>query len=226
MSNSDALFVGHYSMGDTQHFFEVSEREVSRMVTSVSRVLKSFDRFDNDCALVISPHDAWLRTVPLQRALIADRKVVMDAEDSPFEAPRIEAFMRRMRPSLVFGISSGVLEGLKQMGFDARTLFANAHVWVTDAGAYTVLQEAECKSLLRWAQLGPAVGLECAFGGGVHVSERDWVLAKDPRGVLVSSRLDPAPSLQECPTGVMAEIVTQPCGCGAIAPRVDLWREA
>jgi len=225
MNTSDAIFVGHYSDGSTQHFLEISEREVSRMMTGVARVLKSFDRFANDYALVVSPHDAWLRTVPLQRALIADRKVVMDAEDSPFEAPRIEAFMRRMQPALVFGISSGVLDGLEQMGFDPQTLFLSAHVWVTDAGAYARLQGAQCQSLLRWTQLGPATGLECAFGGGVHVSERDWVLAKDPRGVLVSSRLDPAVALQECQTGVVAEIVTQPCACGAIAPRVDLWRQ-
>lgn len=222
MSNGfQPLFVGHFFDGEDWQFLPVTERAAKRAMRAYLRVLDSFSFPPGSRALVIANYDDWAMTIPLEMALTTSRITILNADASPFEAGRIEAFIRRFDPKLVIGVDAGVLQGLDSAGHDIHRLFAGRRVWTRDAASHNRLaaEEGGC-SVYRWSMLGPALGMECREACGLHVDGEEWDLRLQDGEVLVSSRLDrQAAALRSQRTGLCGTIEEGICACGNADPR-------
>lgn len=217
---SQPLFVGHFFDGQDWQFLPVTERDAKRAMRAYLRVLDSFSLPPGSRALVIANYDDWAMTIPLEMALTASKITIFNADASPFEAGRIESFIRRFDPGLIIGVDAGVLQGLDSAGHDLDRLFSGRSVWTRDAGSYERLSGKEGSSnVYRWNMLGPAVAMECREACGLHVDGEEWDLQVQDGEVLVSSRLGREPALQSQRTGVSGSLEEGICACGNADPR-------
>jgi len=215
-------FVGHYWDGADWNYLPMTHREVERAVLTNIRVMDTFRHPTRSGVLVIACFDDWALTIPLEEAVIRSKNIVYNADDSPFEANRIEAFLRRFNPPMVFGVSEGVLQGLQTMGHSAAELFAGRTVWCRDPAAYRQLAGVPEIRLRRWQQIGPAAAMECVAGGGLHVDAEEWLLEEDNGEILVTNRLGRFPEITRVTTGLKGSIDTRCCPCGISNPKVVL----
>ena len=215
-------YVGHFWDGKDWNFMPMTHRESDRALHFNYRVLETFNFPRRGGALVIACYDDWAMTMPLEDALIQHNQIIYNADESPFEANRIEMFIRRMNPAVVIGVSAGVLQGLTSMGHDPAQLFAGRTVWCRDFASYEQLRAAEGIALRHWRQIGPAAAMECVAGAGLHVDAEEWQLETQDGEILVTNRLDRFPKIVRQTTGLKGSIIHECCTCGLPHPRVVL----
>lgn len=214
------LFVGHFFDGREWQFLPVTERAAKRAMRAYLRVLDSFGFPPGSRALVIANYDDWAMTIPLEMALTASRITIFNADASPFEAGRIESFIRRFDPKLIIGVDAAVLQGLDSAGHDVHQLFAGRRVWTRDAASHDRLCGDESGGgVYRWSMLGPAPGMECREACGLHVDGEEWDLQVQGGELLVNSRLGREPALRSQSTGVKGVVEEGVCACGNADPR-------
>jgi hypothetical protein len=215
-------FVGHFWDGQDWNYLPMTHREVERSVIANIRILDTFRVPPRSGALVISSHDNWVMAIPLEEALMRSRQIIFNADNSPFEAGRIEAFLRRFNPPMVFGVSTQVLQGLENTGHDPRQLLAGRTVWCVDREAWQQLADVETLRLRQWRQIGPASAMECAAGAGLHVDTQEWLLEQDQGEIVITSRMNRYPELLRTRTGLRGHIDHSCCACGIAHPRIIL----
>jgi hypothetical protein len=224
MNNQAAtpLFVGHFFDGKAWQLLPVSDRDLRRSIKFYSALFDSFSiKPEHEGALILSCYDDWAMTVPLESALTANRIRIYNADSTPFEAQRIETFIRRFSPPWIIGVNDDVMQGLQTAGFDLKQLFGGRFVWVRDTASYQSLQalDADVK-VLRWQMIGPAIGMECAYGSGLHIDDLTWQLRSDDGEIIVESNLHRDGYSKAHKTGVYGQIDFGTCACGSSAPRV------
>jgi hypothetical protein len=131
-------------------------------------------------------------------------------------------FARRFNVAAVLGVTEETLEGFASLGHAPEQVFAGRIVWATPA-AYERLTPGRDYTLRRWTELGPAVGVECASGDGLHVSSEDWHLETAASSeLLLSSRLPRLVPFERWATGLYGAVDRVPCRCGSTDGRVRL----
>jgi hypothetical protein len=218
--NYQPLFIGHFHDGQQWQYLPMSSREVRRGMRVILQLLDSFRFPARSSALVIAGHDEWALTMPLETALTTNKMILFNADASPFEAPRIEAFIRRFDPPMVFGLTAEVLQGLESVGHDAGTLFNGRVVWTADAAAWHRLKVETDARVFRMMMIGPALAMECSQGCGLHIDAEEWTLDREGGQIVVTHRLGRQPALVRQKTGISGSIDNGVCRCGSASPRV------
>lgn len=221
-ANYQPLFIGHFHDGQQWQYLPMSAREVTRVMRGILQLLDSFRFPARSCALVIAGHDEWALSMPLETALTSNKMILFNADASPFEAPRIEAFIRRFDPPMVFGLSAEVLQGLESAGHDPAALFDGRVVWVADSQAYRRLKAETSARVFHLRMIGPALAMECSQGCGLHVDVEEWLLDQQGGEIVATHRLGRQPALIRQKTGVSGTIDSGVCRCGSASPRVIL----
>jgi hypothetical protein len=222
MSWTTPAVVGRYLDAGKAQFYPVSEAEIRRAARAYLRVLDSYSIAPRSQVLIVSLASQVAYFMPLERALEERNWVISYADASVFDAARVEMFARRFNVAAVFGVSQETLKGFDALGHVPEHVFAGRIVWATP-GAYARLSPGNGYTLRQWAELGPAVGVECAIGDGLHVSSEDWCLETTEGGeLLVSSRLPRLVPFERWPSGLHGELDRTPCRCGSTDGRVRL----
>jgi hypothetical protein len=213
--------IGCYTVGGETRFLPVSRMDMERAAEPFSRVLQSFDLKPRRYVLSISRSREAAQVIPFERAAVAANLIVCNADNTIFEAGRVESFLRRFDIAAVAGLSVEILDGLANAGFDAHKLLQGKIVWARN-GAYERLAGLSGIVLRRWIEIGPVLAIECVEGAGVHIDADEWQIGQQAGEIHLTNRLPRAESFDAVATGIVARLISQPCRCGNADPRVEL----
>jgi hypothetical protein len=211
------IAVGRYLDPNGKHFLPFTLGEVERGRNAMLRMLRTFHFRSGENVLFCSLLDEAAFVVPLERACNDYGLLILSADSSFFDAGRVESIMRRFDVSAVFGVTPATLAGLQALGHDPMKLFAHSKVWA-GPGAWEQLEGLP--HLRCWREVGPAIALECAAGGGPHICRFEWDVEEDKGEIVLSSRLARALPFRHYHTGVHARLDHTPCACGNADPRL------
>jgi len=214
------LFVASYTDANGRQFLPLSQAEHDRRVWFYRRIVDTFHLPARQVVLIISDYNDHALTIPLQSQLHADSHIPCYAESTIFDACRTENFLRRLDMQFVIGVNTPVLDGLEAAGFKPLELFANRIVFARDEGAYQRLSANDGITLRRWMEIGPAIGMECRHGGGLHIDANEWDVEFDNGEVVLSSRLATYIDFDKVHTGFYGSAVTELCDCGRDGLRI------
>jgi hypothetical protein len=215
------VMIGYYEDATGPQFAPVARPELDRAQEAYFQVISTFRFTPRSKVLVISRSREAAQVVPFERACVAANMVVCNADSSPFEAGRVEAFIRRFEIAAVAGLSAEVLDALVAAGHDPAKLFAGKVVWAR-SGAYERLAGLPSISLRRWTMVGPALCIECAHGEGPHLDSREWTPSVQAGRVVLKSRLPRALAVEVYDTGLQGEVDEGFCACGSADPRLAI----
>jgi len=221
-TSTPPCLVGRFSDGRKVHFLPLSDTEIERTSWFYRRILTTYTLPYRSVVLVISKFEDAALVIPLERALVTDGFIPCNAEATGFDAARTESFLRRLNPPLVFGLNMAVVAGLEALGHSPEQLLAGRIVWVRDEDAYRRLAGCPGITLRRWQEVGPAPGIECMGGEGLHLHDLEWLVTEDDGWISVTSKLNRALTFERQATGVRGRVVNTVCRCGVHGPRV-IW---
>lgn len=204
--------IGAFTANGETHFYGVTVAEIDRGAFAVARVLRTFDFKPGSTLLVISLVPEIIHYGAFERAAQMLGLYGINADDSPFDAGRVESISRQFDPPAMAGVSAQTLGGLKTFGHDAAKVLAGRTVWAR-ADAFEAVRAMPAVNARRVVAFGPHLAFECAHGG-LHYDSRDWVVeARD--GVLhISSRYQRAESVEGFNTGIRGAVESRACSCG------------
>lgn len=211
--------VGAYSVGETQHFHAATYTELSRTAGSFADVIATFGFAPEDFILTISLLPESIYFTAFESAVGKLGIYGTNADDSPFDAGRIEALSRQVDFVAACGASTHTLSGLRQFGHDPVEVFKGRTVWARP-DAFEEFEAMEGVDARRFVPLGPAFALECAHGG-LHVDHVEWNFSDDGGRIHVASRLAHVDPVDDVDTGVAGKMSRQPCPCGLTLAMID-----
>jgi hypothetical protein len=214
------LFIASYNDASGRQFQPLSQAEHDRRTWFYRRIVDSYNLPARQVVLIISDYNDHALTIPLQALLHADGHIPCYAESTIYDARRTENFLRRLDVQVVVGINTAVLNGLDAAGFNPLDLFANRIVFARDEDAYQRLRACSNITLRRWMDVGPAIGMECSHGGGLHIDANEWEVELDNGEVVLTSRLATSIDYSRVRTGFFGTAVTALCDCGRDGVRV------
>lgn len=207
-------FIGTYVAHGRLNFYGATATEIDRASFAVSRVLRSFTFPAGSNILTISMIPEIIQYGAFERAVQMLGLYGLNADDSPFDAGRVESIARQFAPVAVCGVAKSTLDGLAMMGHDVATVFCGRVVWARPDAFEAVSALAHVDSR-RVVSVGPVLALECAFGG-LHYDSREWSIVNTVWGTLaISSRLDRVEPLIDLDTGLAGRVEDVACRCGA-----------
>ena len=216
-----AAFLGSFLDENTLAFLPVSIPELYRSQQTIERVLSTFGFERGSYVLLISLLENSVYAVPFERALMGLGLLITNADRSEYESQRIESIMRRFNVAAVVGVTHSILDSLINAGYSISTLFRGRVVWATE-DAFRKLQDVPDIVLRRVLEVGPAFGLECVAGEGIHIDCTEWTYEMEAGEILISSRLARAIDFKSHPTGVNGRLDYSPCRCGNSDPRIHV----
>lgn len=217
------MAVGRYFSADGERVpLPYSMMELERQRRFALRVLSTFHFHPGVNIMFTALMDEGAHFLGVERAIMSYGMVVASADSSLYDANRVESIARRFPLAAVFGVTPGTLDGLKNFGHSAEKVFAGMPVWARP-GAYEALRalpSIQASQVLRVMEVGPALGLECSEGVGVHVDRFEWDVESEDGEVLISSRLERCDVFERLRTGVKGHVVHGTCACGNPDPRI------
>jgi hypothetical protein len=215
---NEPVGIGAFLNASGKTFLPASQEEIDRTDQFVSRTLSTFHFRTGGHILVISMLDMWVQFMPLERGAMDYGLVVCSADDSPWDAARVESIMRRFDVSAVAAVSNDCLNGLEQLGHDPAAVFGDAVVWAyPDACA-----RLDKSNVHRFMQLGPAIAMECGQKDGLHIDHFEWNVESVDGELQLSSKMPRAMDFKRFATGIRGEVEQGICGCGNTDPRIRL----
>lgn len=216
-----ADLIGRYTVGDEAHFLPLSIRELSRASEFAGCILDTAAIAPGRAVLLVCQFEEAAQFVPIEEALTERGLILTNAEASIFDGARALSVLRRFDVACVIGINAALLDSMMALDADITALLKGRIVWARRC-AYERLAALTGFTLLRYLEVGPALGLECIESAGAHIDAREWELASIGGEIRVSSRLARVVPLEKAPTGVFARIQHSVCACGLSDPRVCL----
>lgn len=204
-------FIGCYDALGTRHFYGATAQEIDRSAFALSRVLRSFEFAPGSNVLTISMVPEVIQYGAFERAVQMLGFYGLNADDSPFDAGRVESIVRQFTPVAVCGVAKSTLDGLAMMGHDPAKIFAGRVVWARP-DAYDALVALGIPAR-RVASIGPMLALECA-AGGLHFDDREWIIDEEEGALSLSSRMNRVEPVERLATGYMGSISAEACRCG------------
>ncbi|MGH9026022.1 MAG: hypothetical protein ACRDWD_07895 [Acidimicrobiia bacterium] len=205
--------IGSYRVGDDLVTFPVSEDDLQRDILTAQKNLSSLGVERGKRALVTSMLAEGAQYWPVQIGLLMAGTQMSCADASRSDAFRTRMFLNGPTYDVAVGISGDVLDGLLDLDASLGELFGRVPVVAARSDAIGRLRDAGVEARL-WLHVGPTIAVECDTGGGAHVDGEEWRVESDGGEVRVSARNVRAARIDGVPTGVRAEIVGEPCGCG------------
>jgi hypothetical protein len=204
-------FIGCYDVAGERRFYGATGAEVDRASFTISRVLRTFEFEPGSNILTISMVPEIIQYGAFERAVQMLGLYGLNADDSPFDAGRVESVARQFTPVAICGVAKSTLDGLAMMGHDPAIVFAGRVVWARP-DAYDAVRALGIPAR-RVASIGPMLALECA-SGGLHFDNRDWTLEDRDGELSLSSRMDRVEALERLQTGYIGQVSHEPCACG------------
>jgi len=127
--------------------------------------------------------------------------VIANGMPSPFDAYRLEMYLRRFRLTAAIGIAPDTLNSLEQQGHDLQKLFASTAVLAALPGAWERLRVLGFKPW-RLIALGPLLAIEAPDASGARFNNREWQVTGGGDGLRVSAGPQRACDFRELETGV------------------------
>lgn len=215
----EPALIGSYPDVAGRAFLPVSAAELQRSANMIDRVVETFGIAKGRYLLLISLLQDGAFAVPFERALMDRGIIVTNADNSRYEAARIESIIRRFDIAAVAGVTAEVLDGLSEQGHDPQELFRAKLVWARPCG-YERLRSLEGIMLRRWIEFGPAFGLECQAATGVHIDSGEWLVTAGSGGLVLDSRLARSWPVRDWRSGMAGAVERSPCACGLADYRV------
>lgn len=205
-------FIGTYNVRGEVSFYGATAAEIDRSAFTLTRVLRTFGFAPGANMLTISMVPEIIQYGGFERAVQMLGLYGLNADDSPFDAGRVESISRQFNPAAICGVAASTLEGLRMFGHDAATVLAGRTVWARP-DAYAQVTKMDNVDVRQVVSIGPVLALECAHGS-LHYDSRDWtIVARD--GVLrLTSRYDRIEPLTDLDTGYLGSTPDMPCTCG------------
>jgi hypothetical protein len=204
--------IGAFVLNGTSHFYGVTAAEMDRGAFAVTRVLRSFDFKPGSTLLVISLVPEIVHYGAFERAAQMLGFYGINADDSAFDAGRVESISRQFDPPAMVGVSGQTIEGLRMFGHNVENVFAGRTVWAR-ADAYNAVKVIPRVNARRIVSLGPLLAFECAHGG-IHYDSRDWIVEVRGGWLHLSSRLERVHPINDLDTGLRGVVEEHACSCG------------
>lgn len=124
---------------------------------------------------------------------------------TPFDAYRLEMYLRRFKFDVVFGTTVETLDGLQQGGHDIGKVFSTARLCIALPDAAARLREAgvAAGNLLM---VGPFLAIEAAPGEGARFNNREWTVEAIDGELHVTSTSPRAARFERIATGVKGRV--------------------
>ena len=212
--------VGAYSVDGRSHFHAATFHELDRTGGSFAEILATYGFASESFVLVVSMTPEVTYFAPFETALQHLGIYGTNADDSPFDAGRVESLSRQVKYVAACGIGQNVLNGLQQFGHDPAKVFAGRTVWARP-DAYAEVAALDGVDARKIGFFGPAIGIECAHGS-VHVDDREWSFGEIGGNVKLSSRLHHVEPIADLDTGVKGRLASKPCSCSSALAVIDL----
>ena len=204
-------FIGTMSAGGTVQFYAASAAEIDRGAFAIVRVLRSFRFAPGSTILTISTVPEIVQYGVFERAVQMLGMLGINADDSPFDAGRVESISRQFRPAAICGVSAATIEGLRALGHDPAECVGGRTVWARP-DAYVAVAALPGVDARRVVSIGPAFALECAHGS-VHYDAREWLIRAVDGTLRISSRHLRAQHVQDFDSRIPGDVATPPCPC-------------
>lgn len=209
-SNPD--IVGSYAVGTRREFYSAMRTELDRSGTRMVRTLQTFGFAPQSFVLTISSTPEVIQFAPFEAAVQQLGLFGINADDSPFDAGRVESISRQFNPAGMMGVSAQTLEGLKMMGHDPETVFRGRVIWARP-DAWQAVRRMDGVTARRCLLIGPALGFGCEQGE-VHLDRWEWDIRSEQGELVLSSRLNRFEPVSGLRTGVMGAVSGAACSCG------------
>jgi hypothetical protein len=202
----DALSViGRIKLASVILPYPMSFRDVERDTEWALSQLTAMQLRDDRLSLFISAGAEMAQVWPYENAAQQLGSPLCFAENSPFDAYRVEMFLRRFDIQLVFGVTRAIVQGLIDGGHDLHKVFSAAGHVVAHADAWQLLRAAGVAAW-RLVPLGPAYALEPPAGGGVRYDQREWFVEEKQGELLLTSLARRAAPFVRLHTGVSGSV--------------------
>jgi len=197
--------VGSYDDGAGRVAWEISHDEMQRDIGSATTVLRDLGIGPGDrvlwCSRLSEAGQFW--PFVLGTVLVGARVSSADATTS--DAARVAMFLRQLEYRAVMGVDDAVLDGLDELGLDAREVFGAVPLVGARAGAYERLVAcglAPCHVVL----CGPAVAVARAPGGPARLDAAEWRAEASGGRITVTSRNARATRFDRTRTAIRGDV--------------------
>jgi hypothetical protein len=210
--------IGWYPSADGPQPYEATPVEMVRHEDGARVQLQRFGVVHDDILLFTGRASEAVQFAPWEQAAnqLGAAYTVVDGYRS--DAQRLLAYLGQFSPRAVLGLVDELVAGLSDQANVAEVL-ATVPVVAARPLARARLAEHGVDALL-WLHAGPAVAVECLARAGAHVDVR-WAPAIDNGELVVHGQPDQLLSARIA-TGLPARLLTTPCDCGSVDPRIVL----
>jgi len=199
--------VGRVVLGDEVTPWPVSEADIDDEAESVAARLAALGLGDGDLVLIASLLSQAIHVVPFEKAAGKVGALYSSSDATPFDAFRTDALVRQLRPKVVLGIDSPVLDGLDELGRDLAQVFSTVGAVVaSDSKARDRLVAAGVPAR-GWVKLGATSALQGLGDDDFVYDQTRWQVDEDDGMLLVTNlapRLTPSERFR---TGVRGHVV-------------------
>ena len=173
----------------------VSEADIDDEAESLAARLAALGLGDGDLVLIASLLSQAIHVVPFEKAAGKVGALYSSSDATPFDAFRTEALVRQLRPNVVLGIDSPVLDGLDELGHDLGRVFAEVGAVVAaDVGARDRLVAGGVPAR-GWVKLGATSAVQGLDDDAFVYDETRWQVDEDGGELVLSNiaaRLTPS----------------------------------
>jgi hypothetical protein len=220
LDRPETELIGRFALGERYVEFPVGRAEFARDARWMRRVLEQYGLGSGAHLLNISGGWEVPWTEPLLDACRQLHVIYSNAELFSWDAKRAEMFVRRLSPDMVIGMDAEYLQSLANIVEPAERLGPVPHLLLRPDARDTATEFGLRFRL--YSPLGPATGIECSFGTGLHVNADEWALAESDGELRVSTAGDRLAHFTDQELGLTGHLDDTDCPCGLSGPRVLL----
>lgn len=203
----DALIlIGRIKLAGAIMPYPMHRRDIDADTEWALSLFKTMDMRDDVLSLFVSAGAETAQVWPYENAAQRLGAPLSFAENSPFDAYRVEMFLRRFPIQVAFGITHAIVQGLLDAGHDLRKAFGSAQHVVAHHDAWPLLQAANVPAW-RLISLGATYAIEPPTGGGARYDQREWFVEEKGGELLLTSLASRAAPFVRMHTGVRGTVV-------------------
>jgi hypothetical protein len=213
--------IGRFPVGEGFVEFPLGRPELARDTAWTQRVLESYGLAPGAHLVNISAgwQSPWI--VPLLDACRSLHVIYSNVEAMTWDAKRAEMFIRRLNPEMVIGMDGAFLTSLANIVEPAERLGPVPHLLLRP-DAREVARDLGLDGFRLFSPLGPAIGIECRHGTGLHVDPDEWTVDAVDGELRISTTGDRLARLRDQELGLGGHLDETHCSCGLPGARVHL----
>jgi hypothetical protein len=221
LERAETEMIGRFPIGEQFVEFPVGRPELVRDTAWVRRILEQYGLGSGAHLLNVSGGWEVPWTDPLLQACRQLHVVYSNAELFSWDAKRAEMFIRRLDPDMVIGITGEYLASMASIVEPVERLGSVRHLLLRP-DARDAAGDFGLGGFRLYSPLGPAIGLECPFGTGLHVDPDEWRVTAHDGELRISTAGDRLARLADQDIGLAGRLDETACACGLPGARVLL----